>query len=192
MMTVNEVFCRLDYNAGPGVRTIVDIGSNIGISALYFLSRNRSAHCYLAEPDPKNIARLSKNLAPFAARYTLDECAVSDAAGTVEFGLESSGRYGGIGLERDETILVRCRDINELLEEVIAAAGRIDILKVDTEGLEARTVMAIRPDLLDEVDVIYLESLEQVEPLHPTSMVQTRRLATWRLTPLGGVTRDRV
>jgi hypothetical protein len=92
----------------------------------------------------------------------------------------------------DETIPVRCRDINSLLEEVIAAAGRIDILKVDTEGLEPRTVKAIRRDLLHEVDVIYLESLEEIEMLHPESMVQSRRLMTWRLTPLGGRTGNRV
>jgi FkbM family methyltransferase len=192
MLTVHEVFCRLDYKADPAVRTVVDIGSNIGISALYFLSRNRSAYCYLVEPDPKNIAHLRRNLTPFADRYTLEECAVSDVSGPVEFGLESTGRYGGIGLDLDETILVRCRDINSLLEEVIATAGRIDILKVDTEGMEPRTIKAIRRDLLHQVDVIYLESLEEIEMLHPETMAQSRRLMTLRLTSLEGRTGNRV
>ena len=40
MFTVNEVFCREDYACGPGIRTVVDVGSNIGISALYFLTRD--------------------------------------------------------------------------------------------------------------------------------------------------------
>jgi FkbM family methyltransferase len=183
MMTVNEIFCRLDYKAKPTVETVVDIGSNIGISALYFLTRNRTAHCYLVEPDPRNVARLRRNLEPFADRYTLDECAVADVAGMLEFGVEATGRYGGLGLDLPETIVVRCREINDLVGAVVASAGRIDILKVDTEGMEERTVKAIRPDLLREIDLIYLESIDPIEPLHPDSMQQTRRLATWRLAP---------
>jgi FkbM family methyltransferase len=182
MVTATEVFCRLDYRAEPTVRTVVDIGSNIGISALYFLTRNHTVRCYLAEPDPKNVARLHRNLAPFADRYKLDECAVSDVSGMFEFGIESTGRYGGIGIDLPESIEVPCREINDLLEEVIAASGRIDILKVDTEGLEERTVRAIKPSCMHEISVVYLESLEQLAPLHPDSMRQTKRLSTWRLT----------
>ena len=41
MLTVNEVFCRQDYRAGTDLRVAVDLGANIGISALYFLTRKR-------------------------------------------------------------------------------------------------------------------------------------------------------
>jgi len=44
-----EIFCRLDYLAKTDIKVVVDIGSNIGISALYFLSRNKQAKCYLFE-----------------------------------------------------------------------------------------------------------------------------------------------
>ena len=40
----------------------VDFGSNIGISALYFLTRNPSVQVYLFEPVPSNIERLRENL----------------------------------------------------------------------------------------------------------------------------------
>ena len=99
-----------------------------------------------------------------------------------DFGIESSGRYGGIGLDLPESIRVRCLEVNDLLEEVVADAGRIDILKIDTEGMEERTVKAIGPTVLREIGVIYLESLDPLEPLHPDSMQQTKRLSTWRLT----------
>lgn len=191
MVTVTEIFCRLDYRAQSTVKTVVDIGSNIGISALYFLTRNRTAHCYLAEPDPRNVARLRRNLAPFADRYTLYECAVSDVLGMFDFGVESTGRYGGIGLDLPDSIRVQCREINDLLQAVIANAGRIDIVKLDTEGMEERTVRAIRPRVLREINLIYLESLVPLEPLHPDSTHQTKRLATWRLTPIGDVDAER-
>ncbi len=101
----------------------------------------------------------------------------------VEFGIESTGRYGGIGVGLTETIVVPSREINSFLDEVIAAAGPIDLLKVDTEGLEERIITAVRPDLLRQVGLIYFESVEHMEPLHPEALVQSRRLATWRLTP---------
>ena len=43
ILTVNEIFCRLDYPADENTMTVVDLGSNIGISALYFLSRNNKS-----------------------------------------------------------------------------------------------------------------------------------------------------
>ncbi len=47
--------------------------------------------------------------------------------------------------------------MNDILAEVIARESRIDILKVDTEGLEEATVASIRPELLEHVQAIYLE-----------------------------------
>src|SRR5882757_6667268 len=46
MITVNEIFCRDDYRVEAGAEVVVDIGSNIGISALYFLTRSPSARVW--------------------------------------------------------------------------------------------------------------------------------------------------
>lgn len=162
MLTVNEIFCRRDYPAGPETRVVVDLGSNIGLSALWFLTRDPGVRCYLYEPVPRNLARLRANLRGLEDRYQLDEAAVADRAGSVSFGVEPSGRYGGIGLELAENITVRCRDVNEVLAGVLERESRIDVLKVDTEGLEVLTVAAIRPALLDRIHAIYLETEKPV------------------------------
>ena len=99
IFTVQEVFGREDYRAGDRLRVAVDIGSNIGISALYFLTRNRDARCYLYEPVPRNVERLRANLAGYEGRYELEEVAVAADGGTVTFTVEPFGRYGGIGIE---------------------------------------------------------------------------------------------
>lgn len=65
MLTVNEIFCRKDYKANKDIKVVVDIGSNIGLSALYFLTRNKYVKSYLYEPVPMNIKRLIKNLGNF-------------------------------------------------------------------------------------------------------------------------------
>jgi FkbM family methyltransferase len=158
MITVNEVFCREDYRVGDEAEVIVDIGSNIGISALYFLTRGEACHAYLYEPDPRNVARLRANLAPFAGRWQLREAAVGPEQGVVEFGREPTGRYGAVGAQTSDILPVQCLEINRVLEEVLDSEQGVDVLKIDTEGLEAPTVAAIRPELLDRITLIYFES----------------------------------
>lgn len=161
LVTVIEVFCRLDYAAPPDVRVVVDLGSNIGISALYFLTRNPDVRCHLYEPVVRNAVRLRENLAGFEDRYQLTEVAVWDREGTVEFGVEPSGRYGGIGAAWGETIQVPCLDVNQVIESILDHTPAIDVLKVDTEGAELATVAAIRDDLLARIGLIYLETMER-------------------------------
>ena len=158
VVTLSEIFYRLDYRAPPTLRTVVDLGSNIGISALYFLTRNDrcTVHCY--EPDDRNVERLRVNLADFEDRYHVHQRAVADRRGTLRFGVEPTGRYGGIGLDLPEAIDVECVHINDVLEPVIAAAGIVDVLKIDTEGVEVATVEAIDPELAARVRCVYLEA----------------------------------
>ena len=163
MLTVNEIFCRHDYPAGPDTQVVVDLGSNIGLSALWFLTRDPGVRCYLYEPVPRNVERLLANLRGLEDRYQLEQVAVADRAGSVSFGVETSGRYGGIGLELEENITVQCRDVNDVLTEVLERESRIDILKVDTEGLEVATVTSIQPELLDRIRAIYLETEKPVD-----------------------------
>jgi FkbM family methyltransferase len=166
LLTVNEIFCRQDYFSDGGLGVVVDLGSNIGISALYFMTRNQASRCYLFEPDPKNIERLHHNLAGFESRFVLKKAAVSDVSGVFRFGVEDTGRYGGIGVETDEYIEVDCLSINEVLREILEKEESIDVLKIDTEGIEIQTVKAIEEDLLSSIKRIYLEGKPE-EVLHP-------------------------
>ena len=62
LITFVECFGKLDYRVSNNISVVVDFGSNIGISALYFLTRNPSVQVYLFEPVPRNIERLRENL----------------------------------------------------------------------------------------------------------------------------------
>jgi FkbM family methyltransferase len=157
MWTMNEVFCRQDYGAQEQANVVVDVGSNIGISALFFLTRNASCRCWLFEPVPRNVERLRTNLAGFEDRYELREAAVAEREGRVRFGVEESGRYGGIGVATGRSIEVDCIGINEVLEQVLSVHPVIDVLKIDTEGTELDIVRGIRSELLRRVRTLYLE-----------------------------------
>jgi FkbM family methyltransferase len=166
LLTVNEIFCREDYFADRSLRYVIDLGSNIGISAVYFLTRNNAASCALYEPNPQNIEKLRLNLREYEGRYSLNQVAVSDEAGEIEFGIEPTGRYGGIAQKLLETIVVSCVHINDVLRGALRDRTNIDILKVDTEGVEVQTIAAIDRDLLEHIATIYLEA-DPLQDLHP-------------------------
>lgn len=168
LLTVNEIFCRKDYPVRSRDKVIVDFGSNIGISAAYFLTEAPNSYVYLFEPLPMNILRLRENLKNFDKRFTLHECAVGLANGTVEFGWEDTGRYGGIGLKMDHSIVVESVDSNEVLRKIISDHGQIDILKIDIESFEKELVERIPDDLARRIDRLYVELKFKNNPLSRT------------------------
>ena len=180
MITVNEVFCREDYRVGAEAEVIVDVGSNIGISALYFLTRSEGARAWLYEPVPRNVERLRENLMGFEGRWRLDEAAVADREGEETFSIEPTGRYGGLGSAHAESIDARVRHIDDVLREVLETEGRIDVLKLDTEGVEARTLAAASPELLARVGLIFAEDIAgEISP--PPGFDASRRASVLRL-----------
>ena len=172
LLTVNEIFCRGDYGSRTNqAKIVLDIGSNIGISALYFLTRNAQARVYCYEPDPKNISRLKENLKDFDARFELHTQAVADKGGPIQFGVESTGRYGGIGVKTGSYITVDCVNINDVLDMVLRENGTIDILKMDIEGQEISATLAIRREYLLRIRRIYIEAVPDMQ-LHPDIFIQ--------------------
>lgn len=161
MITLHEVFFREDYGIrgarAKGLRVVVDFGANIGIATAYFLTRNRRVRVYSYEPVPTNLERARKNLATFADRVELYDYAVGPEEGTVWFGIEASGRYGGIGLRHSEQIQVPCRRGDAELERVLKAHHHIDALKVDIEGMETPLLRSIGEQKLGAIDNIFAE-----------------------------------
>lgn len=168
VLTINEIFCRKDYRASANDEVVVDFGSNIGISAAYFLSQSPSSRLYLFEPLEFNIERLHHNLRPFEGRYALQQVAVGLADGEVQFGWEDSGRYGGVGMQTGKYVTVKCVDSNNALKSVLAAHGRINILKIDIETLERQVTERIPLDVADKIDKIYVEYKFLSNPLEET------------------------
>jgi FkbM family methyltransferase len=183
MFTVGEIFFREDYRfpVPDGRCVVVDIGSNIGLSALYFLSRSEGVRTYLFEPNPANHPALRRNLAGLEDRYELDASAVAAFSGTATFGVEPTGRYGGIGVETGETIEVRCRSIRDVVESILEREPRIDVLKIDTEGQELETVRALPAELLSRIGTILLEWMEPVPGLLGEAFTHTFACDTVRL-----------
>jgi FkbM family methyltransferase len=166
LVTIYEVFFRKDYRLPRDARLVVDFGSNIGISAAYFVTRNVRLKVHAFEPVPANISRAKRNLAPFADRVELVECAVGTENGRVSFGVESSGRYGGIALpgEADVNrraleafIEVPCRRAEDELKRILQDNSRIDALKIDVEGMEIPILRSLSIPVLARILCIMAE-----------------------------------
>lgn len=144
LLTVNEVFCRQDYGDGEGVRTVVDIGANVGLAALFFLTRSPEVRVWCCEPDPANLARLRETLRPYLERVTVVPKAVTaEPLDSVRFAPQ--GRYGHI--DEAGTIEVAAIGVADLLRSVEAERAPIDLVKIDTEGTELDLVRSAPDDV---------------------------------------------
>ena len=115
----------------------------------------------LAEPDPRNVAKLRTNLRDYEGRWELAEAAIGVTDGTADFAYEPTGRYGGIGRGFGDTIAVQVRAANDVLRQVLERESHIDVLKIDIEGLEVPVLEAIDPGIIQKVDLIYYETADR-------------------------------
>jgi len=67
--TVNEIFVEKVYAAAAArlrdVRTVIDLGANIGLASLYFLGEFPQSRVLALEPDHRNFQFLDGNLSSF-------------------------------------------------------------------------------------------------------------------------------
>lgn len=176
--TINEIFFRCDYDVGFVSDVVVDFGSNIGVSAAYFLTRGPRCFVYCFEPFEQNTTRLRRNLKPFEGRFALAPVALGQTSGTVRFGWEPTGKYGGVGRDTGQWIDVECRDSNEVLRAIIAEHGHIDLLKIDVETLEKVLTERIPHELLVNIRSLSVEYTFESNPLAGTHDWERRNAVT--------------
>lgn len=157
---LHELYVRDEY--APAVlpesaATIIDAGANIGLSTLDLRARYPDARIVAVEPDPRAAALLRRNVEP--AGVEVHQLALSDADGEAELYTSETAVVAGLQrtLGDQRAVRVRTARLQTLLERV--GAQRIDLLKLDVEGAEAR-VLAPGPGL-DAVEHV-------VGEVHPT------------------------
>lgn len=155
--TLNLVFCRKDYYTPANLKTVIDIGSNVGLSTLYWLTRNNDSFVYCYEPSPISLERLAENLKNFSNRHLIQQVAVSDFNGQGKLGIEESGVYSSLDLESEKYVQCQVLSINEVLEKVCSERNSIDVLKIDSEGHELRTLKAIDKNFWNKISVINVD-----------------------------------
>lgn len=147
LLVLEQVFLDREYHIETirpeSIEYIVDLGSNIGVTAMFWAQQYPGARMVLVEPDPDNFKLLQRNTAAFAHRCVLFNAAVSDRRGTARF-FRSEREYGHSILRTDDCVAeisVKSLTISDVLSE--SGFPRVDLLKMDIEGGESLVMPTI-------------------------------------------------
>lgn len=135
----------------PASSLIIDCGSNVGASVLFFRQQCPRAKIIAFEPDREIFSYLQRNTRD-ARDMELHNSAVWTADGTVRFTPDNADG-GFIGTEGIAVPSVR-------LKTVLEKYDRIDFLKMDIEGAEV-AVLEDCADALARVAAVYVEYHDQ-------------------------------
>ncbi|HEY8898360.1 MAG TPA: FkbM family methyltransferase [Niastella sp.] len=145
------------------VKTIVDLGSNIGFSVLHFKSKFPDAQIIAVEPEMHNYEQLVKNVKDFnnieclqnAIWYTQKNLGIFDS------GL---GEYGFRVVDSNQKLVGSVDAIT--MDDIIAKykLKTIDILKIDIEGAEKELFTYNYESWLPKVRCIVIELHDSYRP----------------------------
>jgi FkbM family methyltransferase len=139
----SPVQALLNY-AKPG-DVLVDVGANIGYVSGCFLANVEGGKVICVEPQPGIVDLLKKNLSQFGNRSELHQVALSDKDGDGWLQINSVNRGSSkVVSQRDEKV-VEVRLINA--GSLFATFDRMDLLKIDVEGMEEVVLRSIEREL---------------------------------------------
>jgi FkbM family methyltransferase len=143
--TAKEIYVNQIYKRKlTDVRTIVDIGANIGLSTLWFKKAYPEASIIAVEPNTQAYEKLCRNISFNAADPVVClHCAVAKKGGMVTlFTSNTSTVITSCSTELTRRFSFKHNKIKPFriesitLSEIIKLYGQIDILKIDIEGGE--------------------------------------------------------
>lgn len=143
-------------------RTIVDLGSNVGSSVLYFHLRYPEARIVGVEPSPVSFRQLQRNVGSLPGVEILPR-AVAGRDGSMPFHVSPHGLASSLSpLEGDfEVTTVQVNSLDRLLQEL--SIDGLDVLKIDIEGAEWEVLSSFRG--LDRVQTVigelHMDMIEQ-------------------------------
>jgi FkbM family methyltransferase len=179
---INAIFQEQEYHIpNPGhVRTIVDIGANIGLTAIYFRMLYPISRICCFEPCSSSFGMLKENTASFSGIETY-RLAVSDYDGKANLKIhkDNSGQnsltFDGENFTNRETVMVR--NAYPLLQEMLLTT--VDVLKIDTEGSEVPIMRSLVP-MLPQVRHVLVETHSSEDRLAIEALLPTHTLVADR------------
>ena len=137
------------------IRTIVDLGANIGLASLFLYDALAPERLIAVEPVASNFAMLQSNLSFAGSSIVCVNAAVGRAAGFAQI---VDARVATWGAQFAPAASARNAVRQTTVPELMLANGldRIDLLKIDVEGAEEE-IFAEEADWLSKVGVVLVE-----------------------------------
>jgi FkbM family methyltransferase len=144
LVLLEAIFLDGDYAVDPlhEPQTIVDVGSNVGVSIVYFRLRFPDARIIGVEPDPVAFTLLRRNVAQLP-NVTVHHAAVGEREGTATFWSSPGATASSLEHTHDaqRPVDVPVHTLERLLRD--AGVDHVDILKLVVEGSEFRALRSL-------------------------------------------------
>jgi FkbM family methyltransferase len=144
------------------VRTIIDAGANIGLSAVYFANRFPHAKIIAVEPDAANFELLTLNISGYTNIRAI-KAAIWSEHSTVALSDPGEGSHGirTQPMSANSVHLVDSLTIDDLIR--MEGWDCVDLLKVDIEGAE-KVVFSKPNEWISRVNSVMIEFHERISP----------------------------
>lgn len=153
--TYREIFVKKMYHFTPSLKdsVVVDCGSNIGLSIIYFSTLSKNCHIVGFEPDKEIFKILEKNiLAAAVENVEIYNAAVWTEDTQLTFYPDGSDG-GSVFTNGDKRgVLVNAIDLKKILNKYES----IDMLKIDIEGPESM-ILHDCENYLKKIKTIFIE-----------------------------------
>lgn len=164
MFRVNSIFKGneykiANYRGSQRGRTVLDIGANVGLFALYVKMNDPEAviHCY--EPVPSTLSLLNENVSSLPGvqvhPYALG---IETNNSTIQLHRFNTGQNSLKKFDSPDSycgsVVVPCRSASQEIDEL--RLDRIDIIKIDTEGCEIEILESLG-NRIELADYLLLE-----------------------------------
>jgi FkbM family methyltransferase len=126
----------IDHPRPSSVRNIIDIGTNNGMSALYFRSRFPDATIHCVEPNPACVAHIHRQ-SDVIENICVHQKVMADSNETKEFFIDTTSSVSSSLLRRNrrqQSHQIPSTRLNTLIDNV--QGMHADIVKFDIEGSE--------------------------------------------------------
>lgn len=168
--TFEQVFDREEYaspNLPPDANFIIDLGANIGLSALFFCLHYPKAAILALEPSEGNYRQLLRNLAAAGPRVSAMHAAAWHVTGKINLQTDAEdgndlGEWGGQVSSSRRGVEVACLCMADIIR--MSGHDHVDILKIDIEGAELELFSLGDRLWLDAVDLIVVETHDRFRP----------------------------
>lgn len=173
LLIFREIYLEKCYTGDDFYRpkptdTVVDIGGNIGVFAVFLQDQYRGIRVHCFEPSSETRSYLTRNVQEngFGDAVTIHPLAVGDREQKVELKLAPNSGHRSLfssdGNEGGQVEEVDCITLDQAL--TLTGADRIDLLKIDTEGAEIEIVEGATPAAWSRVDRVIAEYHDMFRP----------------------------
>jgi len=143
------------FPEGEGIdpRVIFDVGANIGVITALIANLYPEAKIFAFEPEEQNFEVLKKNICEYP-NITAKNVALGSSAGErTLYESDDAKNFGGFSFHPMGSDLTKPLTVKQVAisDEIEAAGGTIDLLKIDTEGSEFEILNAIKPEQLERM-----------------------------------------